>query len=86
MLAQLELTPARAEALARLEQQTGEKQAVHLGRAVAQYLQRKADEAELLAAIEQGRADFTAGRVCSSAEVMAAAMGAITEAKMKAGK
>lgn len=86
MLAQIELTPARAEALARLEQSTGENQSVHLGRAVEQYLQSKAYEAELLVAIEQGRADFSAGRIYSSAEVMASAMTAITEAKRKTAK
>lgn len=86
MLTQIELTPDRAKALAHLEQITGEKQAVHLGRAVEQYLQSKADESELLAAIEQGRADFAAGRVCSSAEVMASAMFAIAEAKRKSAK
>lgn len=87
MLATIKLTPRRAEALAQLERDTGENQAAHLARALDSYLERKQAESELLADIEQGRADIAAGRVHTSAEVMAAAMTAIAQAKQrKAGR
>lgn len=83
MLAQFELTQRHAEALAKLEQDTGESQAALLARALDNYIERKREEAELLADIEQGRADIAAGRVHTSAEVMAAAMAAIADAKKR---
>ena len=83
MLATIELTPRRAEALAQLERDTGENQAALLARALDSYIERKREESELLADIEQGRADIAAGRVHTSAEVMAAAMAAIAKAKQR---
>lgn len=83
MLVQIELTPAQAQALAKLEKETGESLSSLIDRALEQYLQYKAEEAELLADIEQARADIAAGRVHSSAEVMASAMAAITRAKAR---
>lgn len=86
MLAQIELTQVGAEALAQLEQSTGESRTVLIDRALEQYLQSKEEEAELLASIEQGRADFLAGRVHSSAEMMASVMATIAETKHKKNK
>lgn len=64
MLAQIELTPARAEALARLEQATGESRSALIGRALDNLIEQQKEFEELAASVENGRADIAAGRCC----------------------
>lgn len=77
MLAQLELTPARAEALAQLEKATGESRSALLGRALDGFFEREREYAELAAEVAQAEAEIDAGDSYTSAEVMAKAMAAI---------
>lgn len=87
MLAQIELTPARAEALAQLEKSTGESRAALLGRALDGFFEREREYAELAAEVAQAEAEIDAGRSYTSAEVMANAMAAIAKVQArKAGK
>lgn len=83
MLAQFELTPARAEALAKLEKDTGESRSALLNKALDNLIEQRREFEELAAEVEQAQADFEAGRVHSSAEVMANAMAAIARAKAR---
>lgn len=69
-LAQIELTPAYAEALTRLEQITGESGSVLLGRALDNLVAQQREFEELRASVERGRADIAAGRCCSHEEAM----------------
>lgn len=62
MLAQIELTPARAEALARLEQSTGENRSVLLARALDSLIEQQQELEDLTASVARGRADIAAGR------------------------
>lgn len=70
MQAQIELTPARAEALARLEKSTGESRTVLLGRALDDWLEQQQELEELKASVERGRTDIAAGRCYSHEEAM----------------
>lgn len=83
MLAHIELTPARAEALEQLEKSTGEKQSVLLNRALDNFLAQQKEYMELCADVAQAEADIAAGRVHTSAEVMANAMAAIAQVKAR---
>ncbi|WP_049262033.1 hypothetical protein [Neisseria bacilliformis] len=80
MLEQIDLTPKHIAALVRMERDTGASRAELVGRALDHYIARQNEEAELLAAIAQGREDAAAGRVHTSKQVMAAAIAAIDEA------
>lgn len=62
MQAQIELTPARAEALARLEKATGESRTVLIGRALDSYLEQCNYDAWANAKIQRGIDDIEAGR------------------------
>lgn len=79
MLALIELTSHHAAALTALEKATGKKQADLLINALDNYIEQQQEYAELAAEVAQADADFAAGRVYSSAEVMANAMAAITK-------
>lgn len=81
MLASIELTPHHAEALADLERTTGKKQADLLVHALENYIEQQREYAELAAEVSRADADFAAGRVYSSAEVMANAMSAIAKVR-----
>lgn len=70
MLAQIELTPARAEALARLEQSTGESRSVLLGRALDNDLEQCDYDAWANAKIQRGIDDIQAGRYLPHDEAM----------------
>lgn len=79
MQAQIELTPARAEALARLEKSTGESRTVLLGRALDDWLEQQQELEELKASVERGRADIAAGRCYSHEEAMSRIRSALRE-------
>lgn len=70
MLAQLELTPARAEALAQLEKSTGESRSSLLIRALDNLLEQQREFEELRASVERGRSDIAAGRCYSHEQAM----------------
>ncbi|MCP1660519.1 hypothetical protein [Neisseria perflava] len=65
MLAQIELSPSRAAALAKLEQETGESQSSLLLKMFDSYIEQKREYDELSAAVARGRADIAAGRSVS---------------------
>lgn len=86
MFASIELTPRHAEALADLERTTGKKQADLIVHALENYIEQQQEYAELVAEVARADADFAAGRVYSSAEVMANAMSAIAKVRERAQK
>lgn len=79
MFAQIELTPAHAEILARLEQSTGENRSVLLGRALDDWLEQQQELEELKASVERARADIAAGRCYSHEEAMSGIRSALRE-------
>lgn len=81
MIASIELTPRHAAALSDLEKATGKKQAELLVTALDNYIEQQQEYAELAEEVARADADFAAGRVYSSAEVMANAMAAITKVR-----
>ncbi|MDO5058628.1 MAG: hypothetical protein Q4D82_01645 [Neisseria sp.] len=83
MLAQIELTPARAEALAQLEKATGESRSALLIRALDSFIEQQREYEELRASVERGRADIAAGRCYSHEEAMARIRSRINESAGK---
>lgn len=77
MLAQIELTPAHAETLARLEKSTWESRTVLLGRALDDWLEQELEEFK--ASVERGRSDIAAGRCYSHEEAMSRIRSALRE-------
>ncbi|STZ77325.1 hypothetical protein [Bergeriella denitrificans] len=70
MLAQIELNPSRAAALAQLERETGESQSSLLLKMFDSYIEQKREYDELAAAVARGRADIAAGRFTSHDEAI----------------
>lgn len=83
MLAQIELTKDRSEALTQLEKLTGENRSTLIGRALDAFLEQQREYVELSNEIEQARNEIASGICHSSAEVMANAMVAISKVKSR---
>lgn len=83
MLTQIELTPARAEALEKLEQATGESKSALISKTLDHFIELHREYAELAAEVEQARAEIEAGQSFSSAEITASAMSAISKVKTR---
>lgn len=86
MLAQIELTATHTAALTQLEQSTGESRSALLTRAVNDLIERYEYDTWLEHKIQRGFDDFNAGRIHTTAEVMAAAMSAIADVQAKKAK